>query len=487
MSLIPYGPWRPDVSDYNGQHTQRAENVIPRGDGYGPIPNLAEFTDALPGVCRGAFLALNSDGSISIFGATADALYLLDNTDLTWSNVSKSSGTFTYSLGTGQQWQFAQLGSVVLATHKNDALQAFTLGSSSYFADCAGSPPQASYISIVNEFVVLSGLASSPFRIQWSARSSSTGWTAGTDDSDFQDFVDGGTVRGVAGGESGIVLQDNAKRKMVFQPGSDVIFSFERIAEGTGLAAPLSLIKAGDRIFYWSPSGFQMMTPDGATTPIGAEKFDRTVRALLDTGSLHLFIGAYEPKSTRVFWAFKSTSGPEGLFDRILIYDFLLDRAALITGISGEFISSLAQPGLTLEGLDSLGYTLDTFPISFDDIVSGFSLQVSIASSNHKLGFLSGLALEATIETAELDGGSRTFVRAVRPATDAPAVYSALVTRGRLQATAAVGTESSINAIGYCPHRQDARLIKYRTRIPSGTSWTFAIGVDPEGTSTGQK
>ena len=142
MSLIPWGQWRPDVSDYNGEHTQRAENVFPRGDGYGPVPNLSAFTDALPAACRGAFLALNTDGTIALFAGTATKLYKMSNTDLSWDEVTRTVGG-DYAVPAAKQWQFAQLGSVVVAVNAADAVQAYTLGSSTDFAALAGSPPVA--------------------------------------------------------------------------------------------------------------------------------------------------------------------------------------------------------------------------------------------------------------------------------------------------------------------------------------------------------
>lgn len=503
MTVIPWGPWKPDVSDYNGQHTQRAENVFPRGDGYGPVPDLAALTTALPAACRGAFLALNTDGTISVFAGTATDLYKLNNTDLSWENVSnpdsgvlledgssllllesgdnlllESSGD-PYAVPAANQWQFAQLGSVVVAVNGANNPQAYTLGTSANFADLGGSPPIASYVTVINEFIVLSGLTANPFRIQWSARSSATGWTSGTNESDFQDFTDGGVVRGVAGGEFGVVFQDNAMRNMIYQPGSAVIFSFDRIAEGKGLSAPYSLVKAGERIFFKSATGFEMMVPGGQPTPIGRERFDRTIDAELDTGAVNLIIGAYEPDSSRIYWSFKSTTGTAGLFNRILVWDFVLERGALITGISGEYMTALAAPALTLEGLDASFPSIDAMSVSLDDIPSNFSTQLTLFASDHTAGFLSGSYLEATLETAETAGDRRTLVNAVRPDTDAGTVYSALLTRTRLADIASTSSEVAMDSLGFAFHRIDARLIKYRNRIPAATQWSFSIGVEP--------
>ena len=207
MPLLQPGAYLPDISDYEGQATKNILNVVPRGDGYGPFPDFSAYTATLPGTCRGAFYALKSDGSVITFAATSTKLYKLSNTDFTWGDVSLGAATYS-ALTASANWQFAQFGNLVFATQANALLQVFDLSSSSAFANCAGSPPQAAYVSIVERFLVLSGLLSNPYRVQWSGLNATTTWTSGVNSSDFQDFPDGGIVRGVAGGEGGIIFQD---------------------------------------------------------------------------------------------------------------------------------------------------------------------------------------------------------------------------------------------------------------------------------------
>lgn len=354
MPVLAFGEYRPDVSDYQGQHTKNIVNVIPRGDGYGPFPELASITTALSGPCRGYFYARKNDGSIQVFAATASELYTLNNTDLSWSNVSKATYT---PVGTTAQWTFAQFNNFVFACQVNTVPQVYDLTSSSQFADCLGSPPQAAYIAVVNRFVVLSGIASpNVYRIQWSGLNdvnSSTAWTSGVNSSDFQDLPDGGIVRGVAGGEYGTIFQDASIRQMTFAPGSPYVFGITRVSQDDGIFAPGSLIAAGDRIFYCSPAGFRMIPPGGFPTPIGKEKVDRTFFDDVDTTNLQLMIGAHDPKQTRVYWAYKSVNGLSGVFDKILVYDWVLDKWSSILS-KGEYIASLSRPGVTLEGVDEL-------------------------------------------------------------------------------------------------------------------------------------
>lgn len=353
MAPLPFPPWAPDVSSYKAQSTQFVNNVVPRGDGYGPFNDLLAFTKTLPDICRGYFYGRKSDGSVLLFAATSTNLYLLNNTDFSWSNVSLSGGPYA-TVSTDENWQFAQFGSLVFATQQNVVLQVYDMSSATAFSNQSGSPPQASYIAVVGQFLVLSGLLSNEFRLQWSGIGDPTNWVAGVNQSDFQDFPDGGIVRGVAGGEYGTVFQDTSIRSMVYQPGSPVIFQITRITDDMGLFAPYGIVRAGESIYIPSTKGFQVIAPGALPAQIGKERVDRTFFANVDQANLQLCIGFADPSSTRVGWAFKSIQGQAGLFDTILIYDPEIGQNGQWSQVmvSGQYISSLAKPGITLEGLD---------------------------------------------------------------------------------------------------------------------------------------
>src|SRR5262249_3521345 len=255
-------------------------------------------------------------------------------------------------------WQFAQFGNLVIAVQANVPPQVFDLTSPTAFADLGGAPPQAGGVAGARRFLVpvhpfshpplgpVAGLDATPTR------------TPRVHSADFQDLPDGGAVRGVAGGEFGHIFQDSTIRRMIYVPGSPVIFQIERVAEDKGLLAPYALIRAGERVFFPSAQGFHVITGGGAPVPIGKEKFDRTFLADYDTGSRQLLTGAAAPAQTRVYWAYKSLSGATGLFDKLLAYDYALNRATTIN-VAGEYLSSLARPGVTLESLDSVSGSLD--------------------------------------------------------------------------------------------------------------------------------
>ncbi len=488
MPLLATGDYRPDVSDYEGQATRNILNVIPRGDGYGPFPGFSAYTSALPSACRGAFYALKSDGTVVTFAGTSTKLYKLNNTDFTWTDVSKGASTYS-ALSSTAQWQFAQTGNLVFATQANAVLQVFDLSSATAYSDALGSPPQAAYISVVGRFLVLSGLLSTPYRIQWSGLNSfnaSTSWTSGVNSSDFQDFPDGGIVRGVAGGEAGIVFQDQAIRRMSYVPGSPIIFQIDRITQDKGLYAPYSIIRAAERIFFYAGQGFHKIEPGGVPEQIGREKVDRTFLADLDKGNLQLFIGAADPRSTRVYWAYKSVSGAVGTYDKLLGYDFLLDRFFPVS-VAGEYLLGISQTGLTLENLDSISSSLDALTLSLDAYATAVQPEIAQFSGAHVLGFFRGSNLEATIESAEQGTDeNRIIIRGFRPVTDAATLYGSVSFRDTPSGIATAGAEVLVNSrTGRCDVRRDTRYSRFKVRIPAATPWTFCAGVVPDLTTSG--
>jgi hypothetical protein len=489
MAIQLWGEYRPDVSDLRGNNTRVIENVIPRGDGYGPVSDVTAYTSALASACRGAFRGIASgSGQSYIFAGTQTKLYLMDNADQTWDNVSKTAGAHDYALPDNGIWQFAQYGDFVVAVQGGDAPQVFELGVDTEFADLAGSPPIATHVTVVNEFLLLSGLVSNYGRVQWSARSDITGWTAGTDESDFQDMPDGGDVSAIAGGEhSAILLQDYAMRRMTYQPGNPVIFSFDRISEDVGILARYSVVKAGQRIFFISNSGFQQSIDGSVPTPIGKERVDNTFIDEWDDDNVQLTFGFPDPRGTRVYWAYKTTNGAADLFDKILCYDWALDRWTPIS-ISGEYVTSLPQVGQTLEGLDSLGFTLDTLPVSLDSFPASFGKEISVFDSTHVLGFMRGSALEATLETPEQgEPGRQSFISGCRPLSDADDIYGQVSSRQTPASARTWNTEAAVDAAGLIPARVDTRYYRVRNRIPAATVWTYTAGVDCQVIETGNR
>ena len=330
---------------------------------------------------------------------------------------------------------------------------------------------------------------------------------------------------------------------MIFAPGAPYVFQIDRVAQDKGIFAPLSLVRAGDRLFFCGNDGFYMILPGGYPVPIGKERFDRTFFADVDAGQLHLVIGASDPRATRVYWTYKSQAGSAGLFDKILVYDYGIERAALIVQ-SGEYLATLARPGLTLEGLDQLAAGAISITGAANNGSGAIRLTLASEIGNWTYGFADtghsvgqagttnlsdgsqdrievygitgtteangnwaytvidathidlvgsiftnayvsggpiagGPALEATLDTAEQTLDRRMRVKGFRPMTDAPTCYGSIGARENLQSSVSYSTEQPVNSKGLCPANVSTRLARGRVRIPAGTAWTFASGVEP--------
>lgn len=494
MAMLAFGEFRPDISDLGTRQTRNLRNVVPRGDGYGPWKSLIPFTGALPAACRGYFRAQNTDSSVTIFAGTSTKLYKLNNTTFAWEDVSLALGTYS-ALSSDANWVFAQFNTRVIATQANAVMQTWTLGTSTEFANLAGSPPQAGWVGVVGRHLVAADLLSNPFRVHWSALNDVTGWTAGTNQSDTQDMPDGGRARAVveAAGGVGYILQEQALRRMTWMPGSGVIFQIDRIPHGRGTVTPYGVVVAKDGVYWPSPHGFVHVDVAGGLTMIGEEYVDRTwlgkhptnvpqsIRDLAyDESVQRLVQGAADPVNSLVVWVYKTTSGAAGLWNRGLAYNTLLKRWAPFE-MTGEFIQPASQPGVTLDGLDSISASIDALTFSLDDVSTATLPNIAAVDSAHKLGFFTGATLEAAMETAEQSGaGRRMNINGLRPITDASAAYCAVVKRENLNVEATTQTESAIDSDGNCPVLEEARYARGKMRVPAGTVWSFASGIEPE-------
>jgi hypothetical protein len=275
-----------------------------------------------------------------------------------------------------------------------------------------------------------------------------------------------------------------------YVPGSPIIFQIDRITQDKGLYAPYSIIRAGEKIFFYAGQGFHKIEPGGVPEQIGREKVDRTFLTDLDRGNLQLFIGAADPRSTRVFWSYRSANPgiSPGLYDKVLGYDFLLDRFFPVS-MAGEYFLGMSQTGVTLESLDALapGGSIDAMTLSLDAYATAVQPELSQFNSAHVLGFFRGSNLEATIESAEQGTDeNRITVRGFRPVTDAATLYGSVSYRDNPSAAATSGVEVLVNArTGRCDMMRDTRYSRFKVRVPAGTNWTFLAGVVPDITTNG--
>lgn len=493
--FLPVGEFMPDQPDYNNPGSAQVFNVYPRTQqSYGPIASLSPYASALGAACEGATVGIDTSGNNYVFGSTLTDLMLLQPGTPTFSNVSKVAGGYTLSPGS-QGWKFTQFGSRVLATDFNDAIQTYTLGSSTKFADLSAAAPKARYICTVKDFVMVGNTYDStygynPQRLWWSAINDCTNWptpgstTAAQVQSDYQDIPgDQGWMQGLVGnlGTADVaVFFERAIWRGIYV-GSPAIFSFQPAEGVRGTPAPGSIAQLGAQVFYLGEDGFYMF--DGSTSvPIGANKVDKWFYANLNQQFMYNISSAVDPVNKLVFWAFPSQASTNGICDALLMYNWSLNRWSYAS-TSVEYIFRALSFGYTMETLDNTGYNLDTLPFSLDSrIWTGGSIILAGFDANHKMGYFNGSYLAPTVETSEIEPGkdmrSRAFINSARPIVDGGTPSVAIGYRNRMIDTYTYGAPQAVNAVGECPQRVDGRYVRGEITLPAGSSFNHISGID---------
>lgn len=501
---LQFGPWEPDSAGINLRDKSgavlltEASNVFPIKIGYGPIPGASSVSSSTLTGCRGLFGCRSSDGSFMIFAGTATKLYKF--VAGVWTDYTRLVGG-DYACGDGEYWQFARFGSIVIAVNINDDPQYLDIDTATAnFAVLPGSPPKARYVNVVGDFVVLGCLNDNNLKVINSAINDSSGWTIGTNLCDEQEFPDGGRVTGVTGGEFGYVVQERSIRRMVFQPGSDVAFRFERIDDNHGASSGYSVVSSNAGLFYLADDGFYSYRPDRGLRNIGHNRVNQWFKDNSDAARFYSVLGRTDPFGPRIYWAFHNSSSST-TFDRLLIYDWERDCFTYVTQ-EGQMWAEIATTGYTLEELDALYATLEAVEFSLDSLVwQGGRPVIGLVDTAGRLAFLqSTTPLDARLNTTfmELFPGRRGVVSSVRPIGEFNSTaFGVTVSRkerlggdsfGGLTLSQGGGTMSQLS--GRFGFNASGRYHQFRASLIDGGSedpWLHFQGFDVEARPGGRK
>ena len=476
--MIPSGPWHPDAQRINGPLLLEAVNVLPAVQGFRPLSSPVGVSEALDSICRGAATVIKDDGSGKSYAGTQTKLYSLA-ADLTWTDLSRLVGG-DYATGSGERWRFINYGDSIIATNYTDEVQVASIAAGTEFASLGGSPPQARYVDVMRDFVVLACVNGNENRLQWSGINDSTSWTPGTDSSDFQDMPSGGPIQGFIGGEVGYVMQRTRVTRMTYLPGSEIIMQFDEVEGGRGLSASNSLVRLGQEAFYLSSDGFYRMDlGGGGARPIGIGKWQRWFLDDLKAGTELFVLGEVSPRNSAIIWAYVSkSSNSTTIPNKVLIYDWSIDEAT-IAEITVEALAAWLSQAVTLDTMNSFG-TLDELPVSLDSpFWKGGAPLVGIINGDHQLAHLEGPNMAARFVTA--DGqrpNRRTLIGGTRPAIDTASLTVEVAARERDGDTVVYGPAEEMEDTGICPAWESGNLARARITIDAGASWTYAKGLE---------
>ncbi|WP_292210661.1 hypothetical protein [Mesorhizobium sp.] len=484
--LVPYAEYRPDIANLNAGFSGDVSNVLCSATSYIPFPDFAVFSAALAAQPLGYFTARSLSGQVTIFAGTATKLWKLDNTTLVWEDVSRAAPA--YAANADAKWCFEQFGEYVVAVNINDDPQVFQLGVSTDFAALAGSPPRASFVKAWGDFLCLQQLATNANRVHWSALNDITGWTPGTNNSDYQDFPEGGVVQGSSRATNPLIILERAIYLGTFVPGSSIIFSFVKIHDKRGAKSPYSIASRGENTFFADEGSFFQITSDGAIADIGFEKVSRTIFGQLAASDIAEMVGAIDPFFSRVYWTMDLNG--TGSFNTILVYDWLLQKWTKASQVNYGILPA-ATAGYTLEGLDAVSTNLDTLPYSLDSKVwQGGAPVLAAFDSLFRLGFFNGASKEATITTQEMGdtSGMVTRITQMLPVIDTGAAMVSIGARFRMGDSVTWSTEAAQSSnTGIVRKNSRSRYHRFKTRIPAATVWSHAQGIDVKPKQAGMR
>jgi len=484
--IIKFGEWTPDVPPLGNQGLATAKNVIPTEYGYGQFSSLASFSSALDAYCRGAVSMSDVDGAVHTYAGNASKIYRLVGATMT--DSSKGGG---YACTTESYWEFAKFGNTCIATNFDDAIQAVTLGGTT-FANLDASAPQARHIAAVRDFVMVGNTydgvdGNMPHRVRWSAFGDSTDWTvAAATQADYQDLEgNGGWVQAVVGGERAIIFQERAIW-MATYVGSPAVFQFDKIEDGRGAFAPRSVVQVGGIIFFLSDNGFYAMS-GGQSFPIGSGKVDRTVLEEINENYLYRVTATYVPKDKVIVWSYPTEQSVNGVPDKIVMYNWAAKKWAFAE-LDHELVFPAMSVGTTLDGLDSISSSIDALGISLDSRTwMGGNLQLGGFDTDHKLGYFDGTALDAVVETGEfqINQGGRAEVTEVVPLVDGGTHTVQLGERETQAGSVSWSGTSEENSSGICPVRSNSRYHSIRVNITG--NFTNVHGADIRAVAVGKR
>jgi len=403
-------------------------------------------------------------------------------------DISKVGG---YSNSTTENardfWAFTQFGSNIIGTNFADNIQKFEEGVDSAFSDLVSL--KAKYIAVIRDFVVVGYTEESGTtynqRVKWSGINNSSQWTPSqTTQSGYQDIVGShGNVQAIVGGESsGIVFMEKAIYRMSYI-GVPLIFQFDKIADNIGAFAPKSVASFGNMIFFLAQDGFYRLTGGQDLSPIGNARVDNYFFNDLSS-NLDGITSAIDPNNSIVVWSYRGSGATGTTNNKLLIYNYAVDKWSTGSGQDLEFIASASQEAFTtLESLDVLG-DLDNLPKSLDSYYYGEGI-VGLAgfNSEHKFGKFISNSLSATIDTTEFEGaeGKRSTLINCRPIVDGTSSTTVTVTpysRASQLETSTAGDTVSTNDTGTCPLRSTSRY--HRIRVNVSGNFNTLSGVDIE-------
>ena len=390
-------------------------NIIPFDSGFEGAPTaVASTLAALAAECRGAALLTKLDGNRRLFAGTQTKLYEASGTSWT----DRSAGGGSYTGGAESRWSFAQFGDTSLAANLIDAMQSSTSGA---FAAIAGAPKAQIIVSASNNFVIAfhtneGTYGDSPDRWWCCAQSDQTNWTPSV--------ATGATTGRIVAGEgpltAALPLGDYVvayKRKGLFQGqfvgSTSGTWAWPQVRGGDcGCVGMEAVCDIGNAHFIVGEDDFWIF--DGSTPVAIGEGVRNWFRANSSQTYRYRTRVSYDRQRNCV-WINYAGPSSTGATDRTLVYHVGRKRWGR-ADFTSEAMLNYAAPGVTIDGLNAYGASIDALPpIPFDSQywLSG-GRAFAYFNTSHQIVVNSGASASSWFTTGETgdDDGVSTLMRA---------------------------------------------------------------------------
>ena len=465
ITRIDFTEWLPDQPGVVGALTN-ARNVFPKAVGYGPFPEEEDYSNAAAEDLNSVSADKDINGVVRLFAGSATKLWLFNSSNANLDDVSGATYTST------DKWRFIRFGDYFIASNNKNKLQYYDLTTTGNFQDLDASAPTAKLITVVRDFVVVGNTTSAADEVRWSGINNPTTWaSSAVTQSDFQRIPDGGEVRGLTGGEFGLVLLEKSIVRMSYV-GSPLIFQFDNISRNLGCYESNSVAQWKGITYFLADDGFYAC--DGQQVQsIGAEKVNRFFWDSLREEVISQMSTAVDPFRSLVIWGYPTDEGY-----RLLVYQTETKRWSYVD--TNVFrISDVFTPSTSLEALNNFSTSLDALPASLDSRQwIGGKLLLSGVRGAKIINFV-GANKQARITTPDISSdASMSMVTLVKPIVDAGSATMSIASRMNLAQAVAFGATSAADAENRAGFRS---LGKYhRIRVEPSGNWTTAIGVEAE-------
>ncbi len=468
---LTFGEWMPDQPGITGA-LMDAKNVVSNAVGYGPFPTAATFSAAADQNLTTLVAGKTPANATKLFAAGSTKIFDVSGVGVL-TNVSKTGGYTPNAFN--DRFRFTQFGNVIIGTNFSNPMQAYTLGTSTAFADLSATAPICRYLTVVRDFLVTAFIDESsttyPARVRWSDINDETSWTPGpTSQADYQDIPDGGQIVGIRGGEFGLIFMEKAIHRMTYI-GTPLIFQFDNISRGKGCIAAGSIAQTQGLTFFLSDDGFYMC--DGQNvTPIGSEKVDRYFFSDADESDFGSMSAAIDPVRKLVIWNYKTTFAQR----RLIIYNFKTSKWTY--GDAGaDYISDASTSATTLESLDSISASIDALTVSLDSILYMGGKYFLGGTNGAYVVTYNGQPATGQIITGDVNIGGRSVATLARPQVDNGSADVSVASRTLLSDELNFSTPISADSENRVSLRSNGYYHRFKV-TPTGSNWKSAVALD---------